>query len=249
MLIRTTVFLFLCAWITPAQARVFNINKESFAAYFLFTGGATSLGSSPVKNEAANGVVYAGDINYNYSGEFGFVYSRSLLNYRFGIEIIKPTMLEATASAGGSEVYKARSEILGFAPKLALEFNLHGNNTSRSYLSVAGGLANVTMKNHYTFSAGQTQFPTLTDHGIDTKGSATLWAAALGYENLLTDTTTMAVEMGYRQLKVDRLQYTKDVGTFGGAKSSGDDVTNFDGSKRALDFSGGFISIAFRFYL
>lgn len=246
---RATLLLLLCGLAIPAQARVFNINKETFAAYFLFTGGATSLGTSPFKGEAASTVAYSGDINYNYSGEFGFVYSRSFLNTRFGIEIMKPTALESTATTAGSEVYKAESEILGFAPKLALEFNLHGNNTSRSYLSVAGGLANVTMKNHYTFSAGQTQFPSLSDHSIDAKGSATLWAAALGYENLLTDTTTIAVEMGYRMMTVDNLQYTKDVSTFGGSKSSGDDVTNYDGTKRSLNFSGGFISIAFRFYL
>ncbi len=65
----------------------------------------------------------------------------------------------------------------------------------------------------------------------------------------MTDTTTVVVEFGYRQLKVDNLKYSKDVTTFSGAKSSGDAVVTSSGEKRELDFSGGFISLGFRFYM
>lgn len=247
---KKTALLLLALCLGPAaEARVFDISKESFAAYFLMSGGTSALGTTAVKDEGALGLKYSGEMNYNYSGEFGFLYSRQRLGLRFGIEIFKPTALESNVTSNSNPVYTAESSLMGYAPKLALEFNLHGNPVSRSYVSLAGGLANITMKNDYVFASGQSTFPGMADHSIEAKGSSTLLAASLGYENILTDTTTISVEFGYRQMKVNNLQYTKDVSTFGGAKSSGDKVTNADGSARSLDFSGGFISLGFRFYL
>lgn len=233
-----------------AHARVFDINKESFAAYFAASGGVSAIGVNAVKNETASSLNYSGGSNLNYAGEFGFLFSKSLLSLKFGIEILKPSLLESTAStAAGEDYYSVEGTILGYAPKLGLEVNLHGNQVSRSYISVAGGLANVTMKNEYSMTAAGSSALGVSNHSAESKGSGTLWEASLGYENILTDTTTLAVEFGYRQLRIDNLQYTKDVSTFSGANTSGDAVKNADGTAPNLDFSGGFISLGFRFYL
>lgn len=232
-----------------AEARVFDINKESFAGYFLGSGGSSALGVNAVQDETASTLTYSGGVNYNYSGEFGFIYSKSRVSVRFGIEVLKPSLLESTATASSVEYYSTTSEILGYVPKLAVELNLHGNQVSRSFVSFAGGLANVTMKNEYTLTSAGTSALGASNHTAESKGSGTLLAASLGYENILTDTTTIAIEFGYRQMKINNLQYTKDVTTFSGAKVSGDKVTKSDGSARELDFSGGFIALGFRFYL
>lgn len=233
-----------------AQARVFNINNENFAAYFLATGGGSQLGTHAVAGEAGAGVNYNGSVNYNYTGEFGFLYSKPRASLRFGFEILKPSVLESTANNGTSDLYSAKSDVLGYVPKLSFELNVHGDNSSRSFVSVTVGTASVTLKNDYALTAaGQTAYPGVVDHSIEAKGSSTLLSASLGYEGIMTDTTTVVVEFGYRQLKIDNLKYSKDVTTFSGAKTSGDDLMTSSGAKRELDFSGGFISIGFRFYM
>lgn len=241
--------LLMCA--SSAQARIFNINKETFAAYFDVSAGGSQIGTSAFDGEAGSNITHGGGANYNYSGEFGFIYSRPAASLRFGFEIIKPTAVEGSvASNGTDDLYSANSEILGYAPKIALELNLHGNATSRSFVSMGVGSASVTMKNNYTLTAaGQTAFPGVTDHDVEAKGSGTLLNASLGYEGLLTDTTTIVVEFGYRQLNIDNLEYTNTVTTFKGPVSSGDKVTTTTGEQRDLNLTGGFIALGFRFYL
>lgn len=250
MVKRLLVFTIAIISASAAQARVFDITKETFAAYFLATGGGSSVGTKAVEGEAAGNLSYDNGVKYNYSGEFGFIYSRPLGSLRFGFEIFKPSMLETTAKNGATGLYSASSDLLGYAPKLAIEINVHGNKQSRSYISGAVGTAIFTMKNDYTLTAaGQSAFPGVSDHSTEAKGSSTLLSLALGYEGILTDTTTITAEFGYRQLKVDNFKYSKDVTTFSGAHSSGDVLQNTSGGARTLDFSGGFISIGFRFYL
>lgn len=233
-----------------AEARVFNINNEAFAAYFLATGGGSLLGTTSVDGESGTNVNFSGGTSYNYTGEFGFLYSTPYLGFRFGFELIKPFALSATANDGTSDLYSVTGSIVGYAPKFTVDVNLHRANRSRSFVTATIGNASVTMKNEYVLTAaGQTAFPGVVDHTAESKGSGTLLEASLGYEGLLADTTTMIVEFGYRQLKIENLNYTKDVTTFTGAQTSGSPVLNSSGTQRTLDLSGGFISIGFRFYM
>lgn len=238
--------------LTPliVQARVFNIDKETAAAYFMMTGAGSQIGTNALNGESGAGVTFSGGTNYNYSGEFGFLYSRPYASLRFGLEIFKPSLLNSAATSGGADLYTAQSDIMGYAPKISLEVNLNRGGTYRSFIAVMAGTASMTLKNDYVLtSAGQSAYPGVADHSIEVKGSATLLAATLGYEGLLTDTTTIFVEFGYRQLKFDNLKYTKDVTTFSGTKTSGDTLENAVGAPRTLDFSGGFIGLGFRFFL
>lgn len=236
---------------SSASARVFNINKETFAAYFNMTAGGSMIGTSALNGEAAANITYSGDVNYNYTGEFGFVYSRPAANLKFGFEILKPLNLAGSSASNGSELYTADSEILGYVPKLSAEINLQATNIYRSFLSLTAGAANITLKNAYDLTAaGQAAYPSVAaQHDIEAKGAATLLSAGLGYEGLLSDTTTIVAEFGYRSLKFDSLTYAKSTTTFSGSHNSGDQVLKTSGDKRSLDLSGAYISIGFRFYL
>jgi hypothetical protein len=240
------------AWgILPvAQAKVFNINRESFASYFSVGGGSSLMGTSAFSGESGSGVSFSQKSQYLYQGEFGFLYSVSLINLRFGIEILKPQVLEGNASNTSGDLYRYKNDILGFAPKLGLEINLDRQAASRSFVSIGAGIADVSLKTDYVLtSLGQSTYSGVTDHGIEAKGTGTTLSAALGYESLLSDSTTLAFEMGYRQLKVDKFKYSKSATTFTGAKASGDTVVDSDGNNRKIDLGGFFIALGFRFYL
>jgi hypothetical protein len=240
--------LFLC-FASISEARVFNINKETFAAYFGFTGGPSFVGKSGFENEAAANVTYSSDVKYNYTGEFGCLVSNPYVSARFGLEILKPVILEnLVAKNGAADLYSQTSEILGYLPKLSLEFNLRRDHVSRSFLTATSGYGYLTLKNIYTLAAaGTTAYPGM-DTTMEAKGSAVMWGAGIGQEFLLSDTTTFLFEIGYRVFKVENMKYTRDGNYFGTAHASGADLQN-NGSSRIIDLSGSFVGISFRFFM
>lgn len=232
---------------TPrADARVFNINNERFASYFLMTGAPSAIKQNAFLNEANTTHTFVGEVAYNYSGEFGFLYSTPTLNLRFGFEVFKPSVLKAVpANDGSADVYTLNSDITVYAPKVGLEINLQKTTSYRSFITTYGGLGNASYKNDYTIIS----YPGVTDHSVETKGTAMLYGASLGVESHMTDTTTYIFEFGYRQMRITNFKYSKDVSTFSGAKIAGDPVLDADGLPRIIDFSGGYVSLGFRFYM
>ena len=250
VLLRLTLFAGLHCVVSIAEGRVFDINKESFAGYFAIGGGSSLLNTQSLSGDGDSGVSYSQKSQYSYQGEFGFLYSLSRLNLRFGIEILKPQELAGNASSSAGTLYAYNNTIMGFVPKLGLEFVLDRQATSRSFVGIGAGLADVKMDTSYVLTAaGQTAYAGVTDHSIEAKGTGTNLSASLGYEGLLTDSTTMAFEMGYRQLSIDKLKYSKAATTFTGAKVSGDTVLDADGNNRKLNMGGFFLALSFRFYL
>ncbi len=249
MNVQSLLFVVLLLTTLPAQARVFDINRDSVAPYFMATGGGSQVATSALDGEGNAGVTFTGAVNYLYTGEFGILYSRSAASVRFGFEVLKPNLLESTAKSGAAELYSVSSELLGYVPKVTLEVNLHKTQKFRSFFGLGVGLASLNMKNTYVLTTdGQTTYSGVSDHIAESKADTTLASAALGYEGLLSDTTTILIEFGYRQLKFDNFKYTKAVTTFSGAKVSGDQLLTNTGKDRILDFSGGYISLGFRFY-
>lgn len=239
--------LFIAVLSTRAEARVFNINSEKFASYFLVTGGPSQIKQNAFLNEVNTSTTYSsGEVAYNYTGEFGFLYSTPNVSLRFGFELYKPSALKAViANDGTNDTYSIASDITGYAPKLGIELNLHKTNVYRSFIHGYFGTGSVTLKNDYTIL----NFAGVSDHSVDAKGSGTLYGGALGVESHMTDTTTYIFEMGYRQLKFENMKYSKDVSTFSGGKNTGDPMTDSSGKARTLDFTGGYISLGFRFYM
>lgn len=234
-----------------AAARVFNFKQEKMAAYFNVTGGGSTVGKSTVKNEALAGMDYSGNVNYNYSGEFGFLAAFDYFNLKVGFEVLKPTALDsASAKNAGVEQYSFDSSMFGYAYKAALDINLHRMNTNRSYVSLGVGMATMELKNSYSLTAaGQGQFPGVVDHEVKAGSSAIMYTAAAGYEAHFADTTTFVFEFGYRHLPMNEWKYKGSGTTFSGAYSSGDKVETIDGKAREIDLSGGYVSLGFRFYL
>jgi hypothetical protein len=247
-------FIFFCfAWgafgFSVAEARVFNITKESFASYLLFNAGTSSVGKSTYEGEASSGTSYDSDLKYNYGGEFGFLYATPGVNFRFGFEVIKPQAWTAQASDAGVDQYSVKSDLVGYAPKFGIEFNLRRGDWYRVYGLGSVGAANVSLKNSYTFTTtGQSTYPGV-DSSIESKGSATEYYGGLGVEMHMSDTTTFVAEAGYRSLKFAKLTYTKATTAFDGVHASGDTVKDAGGNNRTLDFSGVLATIGFRFYL
>lgn len=232
--------------ITRAEARVFNINTEKFAGYFLVTGGPSAISQNAFLNEDTTSNTYSDEVSYNYSGEFGFLYSTPVVSMRFGFEVFKPSALKnVLANNGTTDIYSLNSDIIAYSPKLGIEFNVHRTNTYRSFIQAFVGSASVSYKNVYTILSYGGQ----SDHTVDAKGTATLYGGSLGVESHMTDTTTYIFEFGYRQMVADSLNYSRDVTTFQGAKTAGSPVLDASGTARSLDFTGGFLSFGFRFYL
>lgn len=232
-----------------AEARVFNIARENIAPYFSFSGGGVQTATSALDGEAGANISYTGTVNYNYTAEIGAVYSHEAVSLRFGFEVMKPFLLNSVANNGTEDLYSAQSELVGYIPKVGLELTLNSTQTTRSLLTVYGGSASLSMKNAYVLtSAGQTAFPGLGNHTVDSKAAATLTGAALGVEGLFTDTTTLLFEFGYRKLEFDNFTYAGDITTFSGSKAAGSKVLKSSGDPRKLDFTGAYASIGFRFY-
>ncbi|MBX2987488.1 MAG: hypothetical protein KF802_06295 [Bdellovibrionaceae bacterium] len=230
-----------------AVARVFDLKRESFASYLNFSYGPSAAADGAFAGESA-ATGYSGKIDQNIVAEFGFVYTTSVISWRFGLEILKPAVVNATATdAGGAELYGVKSDILGVMPKIALEMNFVTRNSYRLYLSGFAGQASVTVTNTYT---NLTVAPNA-DFEMQYKGGASAYGGALGYELAAFDTTSVLLEVGYRKLVFDQLTYGKDVAAdFSSAsRSAGDTVKRDGGDNRKLDFSGAYVSLGARWWL
>lgn len=244
----------VCLGWASAQARVFNVNSESFAAYVSGTWGPSFENTLNSDSNSTAGVAVSTDSKnpYNLSGEFGFIYATPKVNLRFGLEVIRPKEIAdgKGKDASGAELYSLTSETSVLIPKAALEINLKNWSNVRMFLEMGAGYANLAGRNSYTFTAaGNTAYSSLPDFYEDLRANAPVYEGALGLEGLLSDMTTYVVQAGYRSLKFSEIKHNRDVTTFQGAVSKGDKATNLDGTDRTLDLSNYFVGIAFRFWL
>jgi hypothetical protein len=244
--------LLLCG-ISPAQARVFDMNKETFGPYFRVSGGTSTLGKTAFEDATGGDETFASEVAMTYSGEFGFLWATKPINLRVAAEMIQPTALlkNKASNAAGDELYSLDSKVSAILlPKVALEFNLRQRQNFRIFAGAAAGMATVTLSNAYTFtSAGQTAFSGISDYTESAKGTLYSAEGFIAFESLLSDTTTFCFDLGYRALKAPTLKFTEDAATIQGAKAAGDNLTNADGNDRAIDLSGVYLGLAFRFYL
>lgn len=231
-----------------AQARVFSLDKESFASYLTFSYGSSKVLDNAFYSETASGTASSDEVKTNLGGEFGFVYATKTINWRFGFEILKPAVVTATVSnAAGTALYDVKSDVTGFLPKLGVEINLKTTPTYRVLLFGYVGQTSVTIQNDYSnlTIAPNANFTTKYKGNCSTKGGG------LAVEFAAFDTSTLALELGYRDSFIDKIVYAGDVTDFGGARTAGDRANWVaeDGKAREIDFSGAYVSAGFRFYL
>lgn len=233
-------------------ARVFRMNNETFATYFGASYGPSALKQTHFAGTSGTGATIDKSVDINYSGEFGVLFRSAKVGLRLGVEVIKPlTLAKAVGSdSGGTKLYDFESNISALVPKLTLEFNLKSTDSWRTFLALGGGTATATYKNSYTLTAeGQTAFPGVADFNEEGTATALLYEGTLGFETLMSDTTTILIGLGYRQFNVTGYKYKADVVSFDASHASGDPVLNADGSSKASLYTGAHASILFRFYL
>ena len=241
--------LFLTCFANLAQARVFSVANESFAAYL---GGTYGAGFTNTMNSMSDGagVTLNSVVGSNQSGEFGFIYANSRFNLRFGMEVLRPPAKTVDGTdASSTPLYSLTSEVSVIIPKFDLDINLKKWETSRIFLSAGAGSASLVGRNSYTFTAAGTTNFGLADFAEDLRAETTMYEGALGFEGLFTDTTTYMISAGYRGLNFKEVRHNKDLTTFQGAVVKGDKALNDDGSQRTLNMSGYFVGIQFRFWI
>lgn len=246
------LFIFLSATV---EARVFNMGKESFGSYLRTTYGTWDKSKTPFENSSSN---TANPLTYNtgfttLTGyEFGFLYNYGATAFRFGFELIQPPKLSdiTGTNAGSIKQYDLGSELSVVTPKFGIEFNLKTWKESRAFFYGDYGLANLTLQNSYEFTtAGQTTYG-LANFREEVKATASTYSLNLAFETLMSDTTTICLEGGYRFLKFAEMKHNVAVTNFQGTVAKGDKAYNEDGTTaRSLDLSGPYVGLHFRFWI
>ena len=235
-----------------SQARVFSVKDERLAAYLRAAYVPTSFDNTLISGSHGTGSTLDVRTPYNLGAELGFVYSVGRLSYRFGLEFIRlpDKKDQGGVDAAGTALYSVSTEASAVAPKLGVDINLKSWNVSKFYAGVAVGYASLVALNSYTMTAaGTAQYPGVTDFSEDLRSGAPLYEALLGFETLFNDSTTIAIEAVYRNLKFTDAKFNKDVKNFKGNFVKGDAALNDDGSPRALTLNQFYIGVNGRFWL
>lgn len=249
MISKRILFLVL-AFSAHANARVFSMGGEAFAAYLRSTFGPSVTNTLNSKS-SGNNVTLDSDHAYNFSGEFGFIYATKYLNLRFGLEVLKPSDIKDNKgkSSSGSEYYSMNAEISAIIPKLVFEFNVREMPTSRICILAGVGYANLVARNSYTMTTAGTNSLGVSEFYEDLRGTALQYEGGLAYEKLLSDSTTFMVEAGYRSLLFTEVRHNRAATTFQGSVNKNDIAKNMDGSNRQLDLTNYYGGIALRFWI
>lgn len=238
-------FLLISFAALPAQARVFNLNKENFASYLAVSYGPSQIGINALEGESA-ATEFSSSVAANQGGEFGFVYATSRVSWRFGFELLKPAALTGIEAGDGTNPsYTVSSVVMAYLPKVGIELNLRTMDQWRVYIFGHFGTGTLSVTNTYTDVA----IAPGADFVVKYQGAATTQGGGMGYEFTAFDTTSVLIEAGYRQMTFDKVVYAEDVTDFQGAHAAGDQAMWTDGKRREIDFTGGYVTIGARWYL
>ncbi len=254
MILRLRNFIFLMVFSSvSANAMVFDMTKEKFGSYLRGTV-IPSWGEStePFDQSSGSNMKYGDSFINLTSYEFGFLYNTSRLTWRVGFELIQPPALSGVTgfNNAGTVLYSMNSQVTADIPKLGLEFNLKTWKESRLWTYAEFGYAVVTVQNSYTFTpAGTAQFATPNFREV-VGGYSSCYAASVGFETLMTDSSTISFELGYRMLDFTALTQTNAVTNFQGAQASGAAATqNNRTTPRDVNMSGGFVAVNLRLWV
>lgn len=236
--------LFFCG-AESAQARVFNLTKERFASYLSATYGPSKIQDGLFELESS-ATDYSASLTIQQGGEFGFIYATPKVSWRFGFELIQTQSLKGVeASTGSTTSYEVSNNTQVYLPKVGIELNLRTMDSWRVYLF--GHFGTATLSSTQTYSS--LAIAPNADFESKYKGAATAQGGGIGYEFGAFDTTSVMLELGYRQMTFTKVLYAVDVTDFQGAHVIGDNVKKTDNSARTLDFSGAYVAMGARWYL
>ena len=235
-----------------AEAKRFDFKSATFATYVRGAYGASLVGGDAYANSSGAGTVTDLTIQSNYSGEFGALFGLGGVNLRFAGELLIPATLGSvtgSSSSGGATMFTLDSKLRAVLGMASLEIVLSRGANWKLLAIGGGGYGWVTLDNKYTMTAAGTSASGLSDFTESAAGSAPAAEAALAAEFLFTDAVTIAIDAGYRYMRVNNMASTSAQTTFVGSKKGGDSLVNGDGSARSLDLGGPFAGLSLRFYL
>ena len=246
-----TAMLFMVLLAAPAEARKFDFKSERLATYMRGTLGYSYLSDKAFNGAGPADVTYDNKVDVNYGGEFGVLIAMGSINLRIAGELIIPKRLTDMSGTNASSVkmFTLDSRVQAIVPELILEYVAQSSPTSKILMGVGGGLAFVDVDNRYFFTAEGTAAYNLQDFTQSARGTTNSFMGYIGWEFLFTDSVTMMLDLGYRQLVIDNLKYKNDHVGFNGSKRAGDPMVNVDGSVPRLDLGGPFGGLSFRFYV
>ncbi len=235
---------------SAAGARQFTFNEAGFGTFIRGEYGLAQNGNASFADSSGVGVSFDSSRTANTGGEFGLLFGGDHAVVRLSGAVLLPkTLTGVNGSSNGTNYYSLDTKVTAFLPQANVDFFVKKWPESRLIVSAGGGLAIVTTSNSYKFtSAGNTQFPTLSDHTETGKGQAPFFQTSVAYEFMFADRATLVADLGYRYCKVTSLTAADPVKTFTGTYAAGDTLNRNDGTGRALDLGGVFAGVGFRFY-
>lgn len=247
---KSLAFLLISACSSLAAAREFSLKDAGVGTYIRGEYGLPQRGDASFADSSGAGVSFDVSRSSNAGGEFGVLFASERFIFRVSAEVLLPKSLTGVnGSSGGTNVYALDSKVTAFLPQANIDLFLKKWPESRLFLSAGGGVAVVTTSNAYKFTAaGNTQYPTLSDHTETGKGQSFFIQSSLGYEFVFADRATLTADLGYRYCKIATLTASDPVTTFSGNYAAGDTLKTNDGSNRSLDLGGVFAGVGFRFY-
>lgn len=251
-MLKGLVFI-LIVYSLPAQARVFNFGDESLAVFFGGSVGYSDIYQNAFKNTSgSNTTSFSDGVTYNQSIELGASLKIQKVTFKFGAEVLQTNTLRDVSGkdSTGDELMELDSKVFIFNPNMVVEFDLLQESDTRSFIGVGFGLASVSVDNTYRLTtAGQTEYPSVSNYTDETDGTTTSYSIHFGQEKHFTDNVTFHYNLGYRFMTFDSLKYGAAADAFQGTVAK-DDVAKFnDGTDRTIDMSSLFVGIAFRFYM
>ncbi len=243
-------FILLLLLTGQVQARVFNLHNEHFAPYFRGSIAMSSLGDSSFGGSSGAATEFSETPEYNYTGEAGFLFTSARVGFTAGVEFLGASSVSQTGTdASGTELMDLESKVRGTILKAGVLWHYKLGPTFRAYVAFNGGLADLKLQNNYELTSAGTAAYSLTTVDEKAVAQSILAEILFGFEFNLADVSTMLIEGGYRDLRVDKWEYKGSGTSFIGPYADGDAVTNHDGTNRKSNLGGWLIAIGFRFYI
>lgn len=251
MLVRISlIVLSVATFSSTALARKFDMKSEVFATYFGGGFGPSNVSDHAFGMAAGADVQTDQIVRSNFSGEFGILFAISRFNVRIAGEyLVGRALAGVKGSSGTTEYYQLGSKITAFVPMALIEAEIWSKMETRLVLGGGLGMASVSLDQDYEMTTAGTAALGVASYTEKASTSVSTWRAYIGGETLFVDSTTVALELGYRELKVGAMQSTKDTTSLTGQQSLGTTLVNMDGSARSFDLGGAYANIYFRFYL
>lgn len=232
-------------------ARQYDMRSDTFATYFGGSFGISNLSDYAFGRSGGTGVRTDQVVRSNYSGEFGVAFTSENGGLRLGLEYLMGRALSGVkgADSAGTKLYELDSKVAALIPMVSGEAPVWRGLDTRVLLGGGLGYAYVSLDQDYKMTAAGTSALGVGDYAEKAATRVLTWKAYIAAETHFVDITTVTLEAGYRNIRVGSLQSTKATSAISGAQTEGSDLKNMDGTNRAFDLGGAYVSLFFRFHL